>query len=177
MDKIEEDIGDCPIANVTVDTDGRITSVSEEFSASFGWTERDLMGRPIEDLVPSRLRAHHERVRKAFQQAPMTRFMGEFRSRVRLRKHCGKIVPVRVALWQRKGHEGTLAFAIPIYEPGAFWSSSALWACILCLATGCTLKLTMSALDAEATFMAAGGITGLMAWTRDRMKLEGISGE
>jgi len=65
-----------PDAMVIVDRFGRITLVNRQTEALFGYTREELIGRPVEVLVPDRLRAAHVQQRADFSARPKTRPMG-----------------------------------------------------------------------------------------------------
>ena len=49
-----------------LDTSGRIQSVNRAVESLFGWSREELLGRPVETLLPTRYRAQHEGHRAAF---------------------------------------------------------------------------------------------------------------
>jgi PAS domain S-box-containing protein len=55
-----------PGAMLAVDGDGAIVFVNDEAAALFGWAADELVGRPVERLVPPRLSAEHVERRAAF---------------------------------------------------------------------------------------------------------------
>ncbi|MFN9811403.1 MAG: PAS domain S-box protein [Deltaproteobacteria bacterium] len=65
-----------PDAMILVDGSGRIVQVNDEVERMFGWRRDELVGQPIETLVPSRARASHGLVRSAYVAAPRRRGMG-----------------------------------------------------------------------------------------------------
>lgn len=64
-----------PLPWAVVDAEGRIVRINEQLTAELGWTRADLLGRPVEVLVPERLRAPHRARRAAWFEAPRTRPM------------------------------------------------------------------------------------------------------
>ena len=56
--------------------DGRIVAVNSRIEELFGYGRGDLVGEPIETLLPEDLRAGHRRHRDGFLQHPTTRPMG-----------------------------------------------------------------------------------------------------
>ena len=62
-----------------------------------GYERDELVGQPIESLVPSNLRAAHQRYRAAYAQAPQARPMAERARLVALRKD-GATLPVEISL-------------------------------------------------------------------------------
>lgn len=65
-----------PDAIVMVDRDGHIVLVNRQTEALFGYERGELIGRPVEMLIPRRFHASHTRHREAFATAPRTRPMG-----------------------------------------------------------------------------------------------------
>ena len=65
-----------PDAMVITHRDGRILYVNAVAEKLFGWDRADLLGQPVEVLLPARFRAIHEVHRGGYQAAPRTRPMG-----------------------------------------------------------------------------------------------------
>jgi diguanylate cyclase (GGDEF)-like protein/PAS domain S-box-containing protein len=65
-----------PDAIVTADLDGIIRQVNSQLTAMFGYQESELIGQPIEILLPERVRERHIRHRAALDKRPMIRAMG-----------------------------------------------------------------------------------------------------
>jgi anti-anti-sigma factor len=77
--------------------DGEIVLVNRRCAEMFGYERKELVGRPIESLVPANLRAAHEGYRAAYAHAPQARPMGERARLVGLRKD-GATLPVEISL-------------------------------------------------------------------------------
>jgi anti-anti-sigma factor len=77
--------------------DGEIVLVNRRCAEMLGYEGNELVGRPIESLLPSNLRAAHERYRAAYAQAPQARPMAERSRLVALRKD-GATLPVEISL-------------------------------------------------------------------------------
>jgi anti-anti-sigma factor len=77
--------------------DGEIVLVNRRCAEMFGYERKELVGRPIESLVPANLRAAHEGYRAAYAQAPQARPMAERSRLVGLRKD-GATLPVEISL-------------------------------------------------------------------------------
>jgi PAS domain S-box-containing protein len=86
-----------PNAMVMVHSDGRIALVNGQVERLFGYTRDELLGRPVEMLVPERFRRDHEAQRAALVGNPAARPMGAGRDLYALRKD-GTLVPVQVGL-------------------------------------------------------------------------------
>ena len=61
---------------VIVDSRGVITLVNDRTEALFGYDREELVGRPVETLLPTRVRVVHSRHRTAYAEAPHRRAMG-----------------------------------------------------------------------------------------------------
>jgi PAS domain S-box-containing protein len=87
----------CPNGMLMTDADGKIVMVNNELEHQFGYRRKELIGQPVDLLVPMPLRAKHARYREAFVGSPKTRFMGVSRDLVERRKD-GSEFPVEVGL-------------------------------------------------------------------------------
>src|SRR5262249_48534961 len=65
-----------PDAMALVDPEGRIALVNRQVAVLFGYTRADLVGQPIELLVPERFHAIHQGHRAHYVAQPRTRPMG-----------------------------------------------------------------------------------------------------
>jgi PAS domain S-box-containing protein len=65
-----------PDAMLVVDASGHIVLVNRQTEALFGYMRRELIGEPVEVLVPVALRANHVAHRTAYMSAPKLRPMG-----------------------------------------------------------------------------------------------------
>ncbi|MGA2519479.1 MAG: PAS domain S-box protein [Acidimicrobiales bacterium] len=86
-----------PDAMVCVGTDGYIAVVNEETERLFGYPRCQLVGAPIEMLVPDAHRTAHAGHRAAYFEAPRPRIMGEGRQ-VTARRADGTEFPVDINL-------------------------------------------------------------------------------
>ncbi len=66
-----------PDAMLAVDAQGRISRVNPQTTQLFGYTREELLGQPVELLVPQRLKLRHEGQRKGYQVRPHLRPMGK----------------------------------------------------------------------------------------------------
>jgi PAS domain S-box-containing protein len=80
-----------------IDQRGSIVLVNREIERMFGYPREELLGRPIELLVPERNRSEHPRWRGGFVAAPSVRSMGAGRELFGRRKD-GSEVPVEIGL-------------------------------------------------------------------------------
>jgi anti-anti-sigma factor len=77
--------------------DGEIVLVNRRCAEMFGYDRKELVGRPIESLVPANLRAVHEQYRADYAKAPQARPMAERARLVALRRDGGSL-PVEISL-------------------------------------------------------------------------------
>lgn len=80
-----------------VDDQGIITLVNSQIEKLFEYSSEELIGQPIEKLVPKASAADHEQYRQSYLKNPTTRAMGVGRDLFGLRK-CGEQIPVEIAL-------------------------------------------------------------------------------
>lgn len=98
-----------PNAIVAVDGSGHITLVNRQTEALFGYERKELLGQPIEILIPERCRASHEALRKGFHESSEGREMGG-RDLRGLRKD-GTEVPMEIGLSSTAASTGPLVLA------------------------------------------------------------------
>jgi PAS domain S-box-containing protein len=96
-----------PNGMVMVDQEGKITMVNAQIEKSFGYTRDELIGQPIEILVPTRFRGHHPDYRKNFTAEPSARPMGSGRDLFGLRKDASEF-PVEIGLNPLHTDQGTM---------------------------------------------------------------------
>lgn len=104
-------------ATLVVNCEGTITSANAKAEQLFGYPAGELLGLPIEALVPERFRPEHPHHRSGFFVAPSTRPMGAGRDLYAIRKD-GTEVPVEIALHPIQTAEGAsvLASVVDITE-------------------------------------------------------------
>jgi PAS domain S-box-containing protein len=86
-----------PDAIVGVDTDGSIALVNAQAVRLFGYSREELVGQPIEILVPNRARAAHPSHRNSYIADPVPRPMGA-RMQLSARRKDGSEFPVEISL-------------------------------------------------------------------------------
>jgi len=86
-----------PNGIVMVDTSGRIVLVNSQLEKYFGYRRDELLGQPVEMLIPERLRGRHDEYRNRFLDEHRARAMGLGRNLFGLRKD-GSEFPVEIGL-------------------------------------------------------------------------------
>ena len=99
-----------PSGIVMVDQQGQITLANELIVQQFGYVKEELIGQPIEGLLPERFRERHVEFRKEFFGSPESRKMGKNRELFGQRKN-GVEFPVEVTLAPITMEEGSFVLA------------------------------------------------------------------
>lgn len=86
-----------PSGFLMADANGKITLVNSQLERYFGYASDELIGQPIENLLPMSVRNRHPALRNAFLQEPESRPMGNGRDLFAVRRD-GTEFPVEVAL-------------------------------------------------------------------------------
>jgi PAS domain S-box-containing protein len=95
-----------PSAMLLVDDRGMIALANAQAESLFGYRREELIGKPVEMLIPERLRASHVGQRDAYAKSPRSRAMGAGGELFACRKDCGEI-PVEAALSPMPTEQGT----------------------------------------------------------------------
>ena len=99
-----------PNAMVMVRDTGHIEMVNAQAELVFGYPRAELLGQPIDMLVPERFRKHHPTLRGAFFGDPKSRPMGAGRDLYGLRKD-GSEFPVEIGLNPIETEDGTMVLS------------------------------------------------------------------
>ena len=86
-----------PTGILAIDRDGKILLVNGEVEALFGYSRDELVGSPVEILIPKRAREKHPEFRSHFFANPSSRPMGKGMNLSGERKD-GTEIPVEVGL-------------------------------------------------------------------------------
>ena len=101
----------CPSGMMIVDRSGRIVMVNGEVEHLFGYRRDELISRPIEMLVPPRVRAAHVKLRAEFNKGPQSRSVRKGRELVGMHRD-GTEFPVEVGLNPIHIRDGLLILAV-----------------------------------------------------------------
>lgn len=100
-----------PDGIVVIDTSGLIAIVNSQTEKLFDYTKSELIGKPIEILVPDEFKAGHVKSRDGYIANPHTRPMGAGRL-LTGRKRDGTLFPVEISLSPLETEQGTLITSI-----------------------------------------------------------------
>lgn len=99
-----------PDPTVVVERDGAIALVNAEAVRTFGYSREELVGQPVEILIPQRLREKHSAHRATYFSNPRSRSMGANLDLYARHKNGSKI-PVEISLSPFETEQGTLVSA------------------------------------------------------------------
>jgi PAS domain S-box-containing protein len=99
-----------PDAVVIVNAEGEIVLVNRQTEMMFGYARSELLGRPLEFLVPERFHLDHIRRRHEYLADPRTRRMGSVHGLAGRRMNA-KEFPVDISLSTLESEEGPLVIA------------------------------------------------------------------
>lgn len=99
-----------PSGILMADAEGQIVLVNREIERLFGYVREELLGKPVELLVPARFHGTHAGDRREFTASPKVRAMGAGRELFGRRKD-GSEVPLEVGLTPVITDEGVFVLA------------------------------------------------------------------
>ncbi|MEW6403202.1 MAG: CheR family methyltransferase [Chloroflexota bacterium] len=112
--QIEENLGAlldaAPDPTVMVNEAGEILRINTQLERAFGYSRDDLLGQPVEKLLPARFHANHPIHRALFMKEPRTRPMGSGLS-LSAQRSDGTEFPVEVSLSPLETEAGILVIA------------------------------------------------------------------
>ncbi len=100
-----------PEAIIISDRRGEIAIVNSRAEELFGYTREELLGQPIEGLLPERLRRAHLGHREGYYARPINRSMGAGRDLLGLRKD-GTEFPIEVSLGPVETDQGAFVSSV-----------------------------------------------------------------
>ena len=111
-----------PDAIVVVDREGCILEANPQIESIFGYTCSELLGRPVEILIPDRFRSVYATYRSEFAEQPRMRPMGTDRELYGRRKN-GNEFPADICCMRhlRRKQSGS---SVPIALPPCFYLTS-----------------------------------------------------
>lgn len=96
-----------PDATIIVNREGQIQLVNAQAEKLFGYSRAEMIGKPVELLVPEHVRGHHAGHRAAYAHAPKARPMG-IGLALHGRRKDGTEFPVEISLSPIETEEGVL---------------------------------------------------------------------
>ncbi len=111
QDAVEMFLESAPNGLLVVDAEARIVFLNECVERMFGYGRHELLGRPVEMLVPERFRGQHEEFWRVFSAAPCERPMGAGRD-LCARRRDGSEFPVEIGLKPLHSAAGNLVLAV-----------------------------------------------------------------
>jgi PAS domain S-box-containing protein len=108
--RFRELLESAPDAMVIVDPQGKIVLVNKQTETIFGYTREQLLGSPVEILIPQDIRTGHVEKRAAFTASPQLRPMGQKAELFGVTRE-GRKFPVEISLSPIQTEEGLLISA------------------------------------------------------------------
>ena len=99
-----------PTAIVMIDRHGKIVLINVQTESLFGYRREELLGKPVEILVPARFAREHATYRAGYFAAPQSRPMGSGRD-LYARRRDGSEFPVEIGLTPIDSGDGVLVLA------------------------------------------------------------------
>ncbi|MFO1418164.1 MAG: PAS domain S-box protein [Methylotetracoccus sp.] len=96
-----------PIVQIVVNAEGSIEFINAQAEKCLGYGRQELIGQPVEVLVPASARPHHVQLRETFVREPTIRSMAAGRELEALRRD-GSVMPAEIRLVPFKSSERNL---------------------------------------------------------------------
>ena len=96
-ERYEKVLDSSPDAMLFANTQGMIVLVNAQFEKIFGYNQSEIIGKPLEILVPDRYKKNHTQMVKGFFEKPMVRPMGSH-FEIYARKNNGEEFPADISL-------------------------------------------------------------------------------
>ena len=109
-ERFRQVVESAPNAIVMIGSTGLIEMVNAQTERVFGYSRDEMLGKPVEMLVPERYRPNHPGLRTSFFANPVSRPMGAGRDLYGLRKD-GSEFPVEIGLNPIETEEGTMVLS------------------------------------------------------------------
>lgn len=100
-----------PDAMILVDAAGRVVRANQGAHRLFGYADRDLLGAPVDTLLPEGARERHQAHRRAYMAQPRIRPMGAPGQTLHGRRRNGSVFPVEIALSPLQTEDGPCCLA------------------------------------------------------------------
>jgi len=100
-----------PDAIVICDEQGNIKLINRRTEELFGYNRAELLGQPVEILIPASAHEMHRKYRTAYTRAPAVRPMGINLDLYGQHKN-GRLIPVEISLSPMKTKEGTFIISV-----------------------------------------------------------------
>jgi PAS domain S-box-containing protein len=95
-----------PDALFLTNRDGVITLINRQAETVFGYTRAELIGQPVEVLMPKKTHVDHVHLRQRYLDTPTPRPMGANRSHLYARRKDGTVFPADISLSPIQSDEG-----------------------------------------------------------------------
>jgi two-component system cell cycle sensor histidine kinase/response regulator CckA len=109
-ERFKQVVESAPSAMVMIDRAGTIEMVNAQAERVFGYDRSEILGKPIEILIPDRYRKHHPSLRRLFFEAPQSRPMGAGRDLYGVRSD-GSEFPIEIGLNPVETDDGTMVLS------------------------------------------------------------------
>jgi PAS domain S-box-containing protein len=126
QERFQRAVEAAPNAMMMVNRAGRIEMLHLQAEFLFGYARDELLGQPVEKLIPPRYRGHHREHRMSFFADPKPRLMGAGRDLYALTKD-GVEFPVEIGLNPIETYQGTMVLTAIVDLTDRKLKEDALW--------------------------------------------------